>query len=227
MLFVPAPPVGEEPEIMPDPRMDPWEVKPPKEPTLQSYLQQASRSVAASFVVPDGFNPAVTSAPSSGPISKSLPQLVSAAKGKYEEVFLLQGERRERPEGEGRDRRRGDDGPRFAGNFGDGGRPPGGFDREAMEERIQNEINKLPPAKRAAVQQEHDERRKFFEEMRNLTPEQREAKIQDFMNDPANQARMEDGMNARESRRSPQQRKDRAQSYMQRKAAKNNAAAKQ
>lgn len=228
MHYVPAPPFGPEPDVMPDPRKDPWEVKPAKEPTLQSYLQQASRNVAASFLVPDGFNPAVTSPPGSGPISKSLPQLVSAAKGKYEEVFLLQGERRDRPEGEDRDRRRGDDGPRFAGNFGDGGRPPGGgFDREAMEERIQNEINKLPAAQRAAAQQEHDERRKFFEEMRNLTPEQRDAKMQDFMNDPANQARMEDGLNARDSRRSPQQRKDRAQSYLQRKAAVNNSAAKQ
>lgn len=227
MLFVPAPPFGAEPEVLPDPRTDPWEVKPAKEPNLQAYLQQASRNVSASFLVPDNYNPAVNSAPGSGPIGKALPKLVSAAKGNYEEVFVLQGDRRDRAEGEDRERRRGDDGPRLAGNFGDGGRPPGGFDRDAMEERIQNEINKLPAADRAAAQKEHDERKKFFEEMKDLTPEQREAKMQDFMNDPANQARMEDGLNARDSRRSPQQRKDRAQSYLQRKAAMSGSAGKQ
>jgi hypothetical protein len=225
-LFVPLPPMNSDAEVLPDPRKDAWEVKPATEPTLQAYLQQASRNVSASFLVPESFNPRVNSAPRAGAISKTLPKLVSAANGKYQEVFLLQGDMRR---AEGDPNRPGppadDEGPRFAGNFGGGpGRGRGGFDREAMEERIQNEINKLPPAERATAQQEHDERRKFFEGMKDLTPEQREAKLQDFMSQPANQERMENAQNARESRQSPEQRKARAARYLERKAAVRQAA---
>ena len=137
-----------------DPRKDPWVVKEAKEPTLQSYLQEAAKNVAAAFYVPDSFNPPVKSAPGSGAIHSSLPRLASKAKAKYEEVFLLQGFGGRQADRGGRDRAdRGDDGePRLAGNFGgDRGPRGGGFDRSAFEERIQNEINKLPAAERAAA----------------------------------------------------------------------------
>lgn len=222
-LYVPVPPIVEEKLIAPDPRSDLWNVKPAKEPTLQSYLQQASRNVAASFVFPESWNPAVKSAPKSGAIGKALPKLVSTANGKYEEVFLLQGSLRSA--GEQPDVRPPDDegGPRFAGNFGGGGgsRPfggRGGVDRESMEERINAEINKLPADQKAAALKEQAERKAFFEEMKALTPEQREAKMQDFMSNPANQDRMENAKGARDARQSPQQRISRAQSYLQRKA---------
>jgi len=220
--YVPMPPVGlEAPEVLPDPRKDLWEVSPVQEGTLQAYLQQASRHVSASFQVPESYNPAVASAPSGGPIRKSLAKLVSTAKGSYEEVFLLQGDRRERTE-EG-ERRRGDDGPRFAGNFGDGPGPGrgsgggGGFDRSATDERIQNELKKLPEAERVVAQQEYEERKKAFEEIRNMTPEQREQAFQNMMNDPRAEERMEKAMSAREARRSPQQRVERGQRYRDRK----------
>lgn len=215
--YVPMPPVGlEAPEVLPDPRKDLWEVSPAQEGTLQAYLQQASRHVSASFQVPESYNPAVASAPSGGPIRKSLAKLVSTAKGSYQEVFLLQGDRRDRAEGE---RRGGDDGPRFAGNFGDGpGLGRGGEpDRSAADERIQNELKKLPEAKRVAAQQEYDERRKIFEEIRSMTPEQRAEAFQNMMSDPRNEERMDKAMSAREARRSPQQRVERGQRYRDRK----------
>src|SRR6202012_3185693 len=84
-----------------DPRKDPWNVKPTDQKTAQGYLEQAARSVSASFNYPENWNPPVNSAPKSGPIESSLPRLASAAKGKYEEVFLLQKGRRG-----GRDRER-------------------------------------------------------------------------------------------------------------------------
>ena len=59
---------GEEEEEVPvDPRKDPWNVKPVKEPTAQSYLEQAARSVSASFIYPNDWNPSVKSPPKSGP----------------------------------------------------------------------------------------------------------------------------------------------------------------
>jgi hypothetical protein len=222
--FIGTPPVGDDVETVTDPRKDPWVVKQAKEPTLQSYLQEAAKNVAAAFYVPDGFNPPVKSAPRSGAISSSLPRLASAAKAKYEEVFLLQGAgNRQADRGDRGDRRGGgDDGePRFAGNFGGGDRGPrgGGFDRSAFEERIQNEINKLPPAERAAAQQEHDERKKFFDAIKDLPQEQKMAAIQQLMSDPGVQDKMENANNARDSRRSPQARIQRAGSYLSRKTA--------
>ena len=223
-FFIGTPPVG-DPEAVIDPRQDPWVVKQAKEPTLQSYLQEAAKNVAAAFYVPDGFNPPVKSAPRSGAISSSLPRLASAAKAKYEEVFLLQGFGG-RTADRGDANRRGGGGddfePRLAGNFGGGGdrgQRGGGFDRSAFEERIQNEINKLPPAERAAAQQEHDERKKFFDAIKDLPQDQKMAAMQQLMNDPNVQDKMDSANNARDSRRAPAARISRAGGYLSRKAA--------
>ena len=194
---------GAEPEVLPDPRKDKWAVKPASEGTLQAYLEQASRNVSASFMVQEQWNPAIGAPPSSGPISKVLPKLISKANGRYEEVFLITAERM-----------RADGDPR----------PPDDEDRraqfrEAMDERIQNEINKLPPAQRAAAQQDRDEQKQIFEMMRNLPPDERAAKMQEIMSDPKMQQKIEDANLARDARRSPQQRMQRGNQYVQRLAA--------
>jgi hypothetical protein len=226
MIYLPLPNFGDEASRLGDPRDDTWVVKTASQPTLQGYLHEAAKNVSASFLVPNDFNPPVNAPPKSGAISSALPKLASTAKAKYEEVFLLQnfsrqadGDRRDRTDGERRDR--GDDGePRFAGNFGggsSGGRS--GFDRNAFEERIQNEINKLPPAERSMAQQEHDERKKFFDSLKDLTPEQRNQAFQAMMSDPAMQDKIENSNNARDARNTPHQRIAKAAGYLQRKAA--------
>jgi len=222
-VSVSAPGMVDDLNLLPDPRTDLWEVKPAKEPKLQAYLQQAARTVSANFIYPTDWNPEVSTPPKSGPISKILPRLAKAVQGRFEEVFLLQRSGRGGP---GEDAGDDGDGPRFASMEGGGGgrtrtgfdRDRGGFDREAMEERIQAEIKKLPPADRAVAQQEHEERKKFFEEMRDLPPEQRAAKAQEFMNNDANAERMEKAASARDARRSPQQKIARARKYLDRKA---------
>jgi hypothetical protein len=224
--FVPLPPIGPEPTILPDPRDDPWTVKPAQEATLQAYLDQASRNVSASFTFPESWNPAVSAPPKSGPISRSIAKLTRLANAKYDEVFLLQKSRRSQA---GRDGGGPDDGegPRFAANGaeGNGGRGFGGaFDRDAMQERVQAEINKLPPAERTAAQKEADERRKFFESLRDLPPDERAVQIQNFMSQPANQDRFDQAQADRDARRSPEQRLSRAQGYLARKAAATNGA---
>lgn len=211
MLYLPVPGIGGEHAVLPDPRADAWEVKAPPEATLQAYLQQAAQKVSASFLVPENWNPAIPSPPKSGPIAKALPKLASAANGKYEEVFLLQrGGRFGRGEDGERD---GGDGPRFA-SFDGGGGGGRGPDREAMEERIQAEIAKLPPAERAEAQQMHNE----FKALRDLPREEREAKMRDFFTSDAAAERMEKGISARDARRSPQQRLERAHKYLDNKA---------
>jgi hypothetical protein len=195
-----------------DPRKDPWNVKPVTDPTAQSYLEQAARSVSASFMFPENWNPAVKSPPKSGPITKSLPQLASAAKGKYEEIFLLQKRQRtERAErGDRGDRGEGEGGPRF-GN--DDGR------RDAMNERVQAEIDKQPPERRVAMQREKDARDAFFASLRDKTDDQRKAMWQQFMNQPDNQNRMDNAQANRDAMSTPDQRAARADGYLSNKAA--------
>lgn len=196
--------MGADQAVMPDPRQDTWAVKPAKEPTLQSYLEQASRNVSAGFVVPEGYNPPVTSPPSSGVIAKALPKLIDAAKGKYEEIFVLQGFRV--AENDSRGRRGGGENEEFRGG------------RESMEERMRNEIAKLPAEEQKVAQQEFDARKAFFEGLRDLPPAERDAKMQAFMEVPENQEKMENANAARDARRSPQQRMARGKQYMQRMA---------
>jgi hypothetical protein len=227
MMYVRMPPiVGEDTSVaLADPRKDSWVVKPAKEPTLQSYLQEASRNVSASFWVPASWNPPVNSPPKTGAIGKALPKLVSAAKGKYEEVILLQGSNRQAGDRPERGGGGGEDEPRFAGNFGGGGR--GGFNRDAMEERIENEIAKLPEDQRKIAQAERDQRKKMFDDMKDLTDEERRQRMQDMMNTPDAQAKMDDQMNKQANRMSPEQRVQRAQKYLQKVAAARQAAGKQ
>lgn len=217
-LYIPIPQIGEEPTVLPDPRKDTWVVKTLSSGNLQAYLKEAAKNVSATFYVPENFDPAVKP-PKSGAISSTLPKLVGSAHAKYEEVFLLQGfERRaDRGDREPRDRGGEDGAPLFAGNFGDGGRR-GGFDRGAMEERIQNEINKLPPAERAAAQAERDQMKRFFDSLKDMTPEQRAVAFQQLASDPTMQDKMDNSNNARDSRRTPQQRIQRAGNYLQRMA---------
>ena len=211
--FVPLPPIGiDEPAVPLDPRRDRWETKTPPEQTLQAFLDQAAQSVSASFFVPVAWNPSVSKPPKSGPIRQSLAKLASATGSKYEEVFLLQ------KSGRGaRDQNDDEEGPRPMDFSGPGGGGRGAFNREAMQERIKAEIEKLPPEKRTAAQKEFDERRAMFESLRDLPPEQRRAKMEEVMQNPAAQERAENMQSARDARRTPQQRVDRAQRYMERK----------
>lgn len=213
MIYVPlvGVPGADAEEIPPDPRRDLWKVKAPAEPTLQAYLDEAGRSVGAAFAVPEAWNPAVTKTLSSGEITKLAPKLASAAGGVCEEVFFLEkGGRRGPPDvtdaGDGR-----------------GQRPPGppggaGFNREAMEQRVLAEIAKLPAEKQPAAMKEFEERKAFFSSMADLTPDQRRAKMEDFFGRPEVQDRMEERDAQRDARRTPEQRVQRYQKYVQRKA---------
>ncbi|MEO8425577.1 MAG: hypothetical protein ABI651_00550 [Verrucomicrobiota bacterium] len=61
------------------------------------------------------------------------------------------------------------------------GRGPGGIDPDVLRERMSARLEALPPEQRAR-----------FEEMRNLSPEERQARMQARMEDPAAQQRMID-----------------------------------
>ena len=211
-------------EVVPmDPRRDRWNVKEPAEKTLQGFMQAAAAGVSASFTCPEQFNPAVGKAPSSGEISKLAPQLAKNAGAKWEEIFLLMG----RPQGSetsdsGRDRDRDDDfgfggggPPRGSrGGSSDGRSSRGSSNFSLMRERQLAEIAKLPAGEQESAKAEFDEREKMFSSLKDLSDEERRAKMADYMNKPENQDRMADRQTKGNERKTPEQRLAKYQSYV-------------
>ena len=207
-----------------DPRIERWEVKAAPEATLQAYLEQAAKNVSARLEVPTDWNPPVSSAPKSGEIQDVMPRLAKAAGGAVEQVFFLNGRRRDAtPPTAG-------DGPpepirRMLGMAAAGAvQDEAAMEKmmRAMGDMMQARINQMPEDKRAKAQAEFDEGKKFFESMKDLTPEQRRAKMEEKMQDPATQEKMFSGMAKRDAMKTPQQRNERFREYVSKKAASQN-----
>ena len=213
---------GADNEVFPmDPRRDRWIVKEPEDKTLQAFMKAAAAGVSASFSCPEQFNPAVAKAPSTGEIRKLAPQLAKTAGAKWEEVFLLMG----RPVGiaessdSGRDR---DDdfgigfgGPsRGRSSSGDRDGRRGPPDMSQMRERQLAEIAKLPASQQATAKAEMEEREKMFSSSKDMSDDERRAKIADYMNKPEVQDRMADRAAKGSERKTPDQRLAKYQKYV-------------
>ena len=208
---------GSDDEVSPmDPRRDRWLVKEPEEKTLQGFMKAASAGVAASFSCPEQYNPAVAKTPSSGEIGKLAPQLAKMAGAKWQEVFLLLGRPVGSPDTADSGRDRDDD-------FGPGGGRPrgprgdrerdgkrGGPDFSLMRERQLAEIAKLPASEQATAKVEFEER----EKLRELPEADRRAKFEEYMNKPEVQDRMADRATKSSERKSPDQRLQKYQKYV-------------
>ncbi len=224
-FHIPLPPgglPGAGDEGSSDPRLDRWEVKPAPEGTLQSYLEQAAKNVSARLEAPTDWNPAVASAPKSGEIQDVMPRLAKAAGGAVEQVFFLTGRRRDAVA------QTSENGPpepirRMLGMAG-GGQDDAAAEKmlRAIGDRMQAAIDQMPADKKAKAQAEFDEGKKFFEGMKDLTPEQRRAKMEERMQDPATQEKFFNGMAKRDAMKTPQQRTDRYRDYIGNKASRQN-----
>ena len=127
--------------------------------------------------------------------------LAKAAGAKMEEMFFLIG-------------RRGD----FTENAEQEENPDRARRREGMggmmRERRLAEIAKLPAGEREAAQREFDEMSAALETARNLPPEERRAKMEEFFQNSDRAERMEDRRMQREERQTPEQRHKRYQRYV-------------
>ena len=218
--YLPMPPIGDQPDLPPDPRRSIWTVSVPAEPKMQAYLAAAANQVTAMFFYPESWNPDVKNAPKTGPIVKVLPKLASAARGQSEAVFLLQKGGGRFGGGPGGDEGGGrPDGPppddASGGGRGNGG--PRGFNAAAIEERMKAQIAQLPADQRAKAEAELAERKALFASFKDLTPEERRAKMEEMMSDPTRQEKMETRMASQDARRSPAQRLERSHKYVDRK----------
>ena len=225
-FHIPLPPgglPGSGDEGTSDPRIDRWDVKPGSEGTLQAYLEQAAKNVSARLEAPKDWNPAVSSAPKGGQIQDVMPRLAKAAGGTVEQVFLLTGRRRDAEVAS-------NEGPpepirRALGLIAGGaGQDDAAVEKmmRAMGDRMQAMIDQMPADKRTKAQAEFDDGKKFFESMKDLTPEQRRAKMEERMQDPATQEKFFSGMAKRDAMKTPGQRTERYRDYVDKKSSRQN-----
>ncbi len=207
-------------EKLHDPRQARWPVQDVEPRELHRLLDQGRFLTDASFWVPTEWNPTLARLPKDGSVREVARALAREAGGSVEEFIILAG----RPQWTGSPQtagvnatRGGPGGESFRG--GGGGRPLATPEEiEAWRKlKTETDLAALPAERRATVQKEVEEMRSLFEEIRALPLEQRRDRITALMDNPAFQERMEQREAARDARRSPEQRLQRYQRYVDRK----------
>ncbi len=149
---------------------------PPGPPTVQTYLQAFAQSSDIWIMAPGSWAaPAPTAPPATSSIIRAVKRFVSSSHGSVIQAYVLRG---------------GLGGPRTR----------GGFSMEAMEDRMNNALNGLPPEDQEAARNQLVQEKLFYQSVQAAQPEQRPAMMQDHM-----QARMADHFGDR-WRRSPEKR---------------------
>lgn len=206
-----------------DPRRIEWQISEMPDRNLQSFLNQGAQKTGVTFAVPSDWNPVLGSLPAGGNVGKMARAVIGSAKGNVKELFLLS-VRPARTAGNGPPREGARDEGGGWGSVGASIFSPqrgnrGGMNMEWMAERAQAQIAQLPPEERAQAQQQFDEMRKLWASLRDLSPEERRAKMEEIMDKPEVQAAIDDRMAARDAKSSPEQRESRYRNYIQRKMA--------
>ncbi len=203
-----------------DPRSLEWKPEGP-ELSLPALLDEAAQKTGVMTLLPKNWNPATRNLPKTSSVSEAIAALVDSVKGKSVDLFLLcerdrlsrlEGGEPTPPSNEGNTPLQVDSQPLPSIS-----KPT--IKPEWMEQRQLAQIKKLPQARQASAKAEIDERKTFFNSLQGLTPEERRAKVQARMADPAVAEKMQDSRLLREAKLTPQQRVTRAVNYLNRKEA--------
>jgi hypothetical protein len=197
-----------------DPRAIVWKPSDMPEKTLQTFFDQGAQKTGAIFALPEGWNPSVKKLPKEGRIGDVAVRVVKSGGGTVQEVFLLTVQP-PRPQ-------------QTAGSEENNGRweftrtvftPQRGGQRnpEWVAERTQAQLATLPEAQQVEAKKQMDEMRAFWESVRALPEEERRAKMEEMMNKPEIQERIEERMSARDAKTPPQKREQRMKRYIERK----------
>jgi hypothetical protein len=187
----------------------------PSEPGgLPALLEEAAQKTGVLLAAPTDWKPSA-SAPPAGPITKTAPRLFRDAGGVSREVFLL----RARPSRDDGDWDSGGRGGAWIGSGAGGGWMRSLGDGKSTEERVEAQIALLPKNEQEKARADARLMRQFWQEVRDLPEDQRRAKAQEFFNRPEVAERMDERRMAREAKMTPKQRVERAQRYLERKAA--------
>jgi hypothetical protein len=195
-----------------DPRRMEWRITQTADRNLHTLLDQGAQKTGALFAVPLGWNPLLPKLPSAGEVGEVTAKLIRTAKGATKELFLLTVP------------------PRTDGQPGqvEAERPPGRTVFSALPrtqppnlewtaERAEAAIVVLPPDQQEEARGEFNEIRTFWESIRQIPEPERRAKIEEHLNKPDVEARMEEQAAARDARRTPEQREQRYRNYIRRK----------
>ena len=191
----------------------------PAEPGgLPALLEEAAQKTGVLFAAPEDWKPSV-GAPPAGPVAEAAPRLFREAGGVAREVFLLRG-RGEMADDDGPGERR----EAWIGRSRSGGERGGGWmralgDAQSTGERVEAQIALLPENEREKAREDFKLMREFWQAVRDLPEDERRAKAQEFFNRPDVAERMDERRTAREAKMTPKQRVERAQRYLERKAA--------
>ena len=180
---------------------------------LPALLEEAAQKTGVLLAAPTDWKTSA-SAPPAGPITKTAPRLFRDAGGVSREVFLL----RARPSRDDGDWDSGGRGGSWIGSGSGGGWTRTLGDGQRTEERVEAQIALLPKSEQEKARVDASLMRQFWQEVRDLPEDQRRAKAQEFFNRPDVAERMDERRMAREAKMTPQQRIERAQRYLERKA---------
>ena len=194
-----------------DPRNQTWQPSPDLTRRLVPVAEHAAQAAEIRIFLPADWNPPLTKAPSGGKISSALPALAKMAGGKSEMFYLLPAPRTDREPG------REPSGGSWSGREAGLGRPPS-LPPEKWMERLGPRLAALPQEEAAASRASIEEKVRQFQEWETLTPEQRREKVQAMMQDPANAERMGERFSRGIRKLSPEQRSQRYQGYVERRA---------
>jgi hypothetical protein len=192
----------------PDPRHIEWKVAEAGDRSLQAMLDQGAQKTGAVFAVPFDWNPVLGKLPSSGRVGKVTSDLLRNAKGNVKEIFLLTVRSSQVEEAPGR--------AEFGETRRNGSRAVTvGEERRGQRTRLPGSI--LPIEEQAEARRRFDEMHALWESIRGLPEQERHARIEEHMNSPEVQIRMEDRAVTRDARRTPEQREQRFRNYIRRK----------
>lgn len=197
-----------------DPRDQTWRPDPSLPRQLQPVLQSLAQATDVRLLVTKDWNPSLRHTPDQGALASVIPRLAKSAGGVSEIVYLLPSPR----SGEG-ERPPGESGATPPGRWDGGGRTSTPLAADLWLKRLEPRLASLPPEEAAAARTAIQQTAKQFQDWNSLPPEERERKVQDMMQDPAQAEKMSDRFSRGMRKMSPEQRAQRYQRYVERRSS--------
>jgi len=205
--YFPASPLETENGLALDPRRLELNIEGPDR-DLSKLLDEAAQKSGVMIATSPNWLPSAQKLPRVNQVRKVIPALVESARGKVAEFYFI---KRHQTEGEPADHA---PPAERESRFGDS---------QAMnpawrEEKQLAQIKQLPTSQQEAAKQKLVEQKTFFDQLKGLPPEERHAKIHQFISNPDTIQQMQDRMLLRQANQTADQRINRAVNYLNKKA---------
>ena len=194
-----------------DPRQQNWKISTIPPLQLVPSLESAAQATEIRLLLPEKWNPSLKHSAKSGPVQSSIPALAKDAGGVCQIAYILPA----------RSERDGPGGPPATSDSNRGSlnwKEPTSLTPDALLTRLESRSAGLPPSEQADALKSAQESVRQYREWSTLTEEERDKKRQEIMNDPARAERSGEGFSRAMRKMSPEQRSQRYNRYVQRRA---------